>query len=288
VRGAPPEPSAALSVVAPFTLRGMAVTVWELGSIQRDSFAPRFWSSKGCLYHHAYPVGYRASKAHFGREYSMHILAGPCGPRFRVVDAASGQAFEGDSPTQPWTLVCVSKRLGTRISGPLFFGFSDALTQRALCALYTPTELAAARAGGTVASAAPCAVERCAAELRAALEGLGEKTSFALAASRALLPGGAQLGGLEQLRALARADGGARLAAFLTGSAEVAESTRRWPLWAAVFVPKILAQLLCPPEGEERGCETPQAGPPPPPGRRAAAAASGSQQRVAAASASPL
>ena len=39
-----------------------SVTVWELGEVQRDNFAPRFWSSKGCLFHHAYTVGYRASK----------------------------------------------------------------------------------------------------------------------------------------------------------------------------------------------------------------------------------
>jgi hypothetical protein len=244
VRGALPEPSATLRVVAPFTLRSQGVTVWELGTIQRDTFAPRFWSSKGCLFHHAYPVGYRAAKSHFGRAYSMHILAGACGPRFRVVDTASGESFEGDSPTQPWTLVCTSKRLGTRISGPLFFGFSDPLTQRALAALYTPDELTAARAGGTVASAAPCAVERCAAELRASLEGLGDKTSFALAASRSLLPDGTQLGGIEQLRTLARADGGARLADWLLRSNELSDATRRWPLWAAVFVPRILAAVL--------------------------------------------
>lgn len=38
-------------------------TVWDVGSLHRGAFAHRYWSSKGCLYHHAYPIGYRASKA---------------------------------------------------------------------------------------------------------------------------------------------------------------------------------------------------------------------------------
>ena len=45
--------------------------------------------------------------------------------RAQVRDTGSGEEFAGTSPTHPWTAVCLSKRLGTRISGPLFFGFSD-------------------------------------------------------------------------------------------------------------------------------------------------------------------
>ena len=284
VRVALPEPSDTFSVSAPFTLRSIGVTVWELGTIQRASFAPRFWSSRGCLFHHAYPVGYRAAKSHFGRAYSMHILAGECGPVFRVVDDASGEVFDGLSPTQPWTAVCTSKRLGTRISGPLFFGFSDPLTQRALCSLYTPAELAAARAGGVVASAAPSTEERAASEFRT-LDGLGEKTSLALAHTRALLPGGARLEGLSALRALVQADAGASLQRFLTQSDEVSEATRRWPIWASVFVPKIVAQLLAEAGG---ACTTPaQAGEagviadPPGSGSRATGRATGRKARLA-------
>lgn len=41
--------------------------------------------------------------------------------------------------------VCIAQRTGQRISGPLFFGFSDPLTQRAIATnLYNPAELAAA------------------------------------------------------------------------------------------------------------------------------------------------
>lgn len=35
--------------------------------------------------------------------------------------------------------------LGGRMTGPLFFGFSDPVTQRAIAALYEPHELAAAQ-----------------------------------------------------------------------------------------------------------------------------------------------
>lgn len=38
------------------------VTVWELGQVHRGAWAHRYWSSSGCLYHHAYPVGFRATK----------------------------------------------------------------------------------------------------------------------------------------------------------------------------------------------------------------------------------
>lgn len=53
--------------------------------------------------------------------------------------------FSGESPTKPWTDVCLAHRTGQRISGPLFFGFSDAVTQRAIAAnLYSAAELRAA------------------------------------------------------------------------------------------------------------------------------------------------
>jgi len=173
----------------------------------------------------------------------MHIVGGPCGPIFRVVDDATGEVFDGESPTKPWTAVCVSKRLGTRISGPLFFGFSDPLTQRAIAQLYTPEELAAARAGSTVASRAPGPEEVAAAQF-CTVEGLGEATALALALTRQLAPGGARLAGLAQLQELVRADGGEGLTLFLTQSLEVSEATRRWPLWPLVFVPKIVAALV--------------------------------------------
>ena len=63
----------------------------------------------------------------------------------QVVDQQTGAVFCGESPTKPWTDVCIAHRTGQRISGPLFFGFSDPLTQRAIAAnLYSAGELAAA------------------------------------------------------------------------------------------------------------------------------------------------
>lgn len=203
---------------APFA----GVTVWELGQVHRGTWAQRYWSSPGCLFHHAYPVGYRATKVQFGRMYEMAIEEGAAGPLFKVgrlslssckaaarqlqgscklklavnlllvqsgtagcvctrlaapfrhppclatawlctrllapqvTDQQSGVVFTGSSPTKPWTEICIAHRTGQRISGPLFFGFSDPLTQRAIAAnLYSKEELRAvlqARRGGGIAS----------------------------------------------------------------------------------------------------------------------------------------
>ena len=129
------------TVSAPFTLASLRVSVLDLGAIHRGPFPQNYWSSRGCIYHHPFPVGYRARKTHFGREWEMRIDAGECGPSFVVTDVATGELHAGDSPTQPWTKVCVKKGLGTRISGPQFFGFSDPVTMRALSTLCSPSEL---------------------------------------------------------------------------------------------------------------------------------------------------
>ncbi|KAF8938536.1 hypothetical protein BGZ47_008536 [Haplosporangium gracile] len=82
------------------------------------------------LFKHPYPIGYRAEKFYFRERYMMYIKEGPEGPIF-IVESASGRVFEGSSPTLPWTKVCLaSSSKGTRISGPLFFGFSDPITQK--------------------------------------------------------------------------------------------------------------------------------------------------------------
>ena len=68
----------------PVYLRSIDVTIWELGQIYRGPFSHRYWSNKACLYHHAYPVGYRATKSHFGRLYEMTIQQDTFGPVFKV------------------------------------------------------------------------------------------------------------------------------------------------------------------------------------------------------------
>ena len=153
-RGLPfPDPSDfpdSLGVFAPFTLRSIGVTVESLGVVHRAAFAPAYWSSKGCLFHHAYPVGYVATKTHFGRAWRMSIEAGEVGPVFKVTDIVSGRCYEGETPTKPWTAACVATRTRTRISGPLFFGFSDPATMRALAHLYTREEIHACKTGERV------------------------------------------------------------------------------------------------------------------------------------------
>ncbi|RKP24301.1 hypothetical protein SYNPS1DRAFT_17409, partial [Syncephalis pseudoplumigaleata] len=96
-----------------------------------------------CMFHHPYPVGYRASKHHFGREYWMTIEADEDGPIFLVFTKDGRHRFKGYTPTQPWTQACLaSATKGTRISGPLFFGFSDPIIQAMIQQLpgYEPWE----------------------------------------------------------------------------------------------------------------------------------------------------
>ncbi|KAI8340245.1 hypothetical protein BC941DRAFT_338529, partial [Chlamydoabsidia padenii] len=83
-----------------------------------------------CKFKHPYPIGYRATKAHFGNQYTMTISEGENGPLFSV-QVNSSQTFTGATPTAPWTTACLkSKSQGTRVSGPLFYGFSDLITMR--------------------------------------------------------------------------------------------------------------------------------------------------------------
>ncbi|RKO87703.1 hypothetical protein BDK51DRAFT_14887, partial [Blyttiomyces helicus] len=84
-----------------------------------------------CIFRHPYPVGYRAKKHHFHRDWLMEIEDGGDGPVFKVI-SDNGKVFSGPSPTAPWTDICIAlagQHGKTRISGPLFFGFSDPLTQ---------------------------------------------------------------------------------------------------------------------------------------------------------------
>jgi hypothetical protein len=129
-----PDPAnfVASEIAAPFSLRSIGVTVHSLGDVFRGAFKQRYWSNPGCLFHHAYPAGYVASKHHFGTHYEMRIDTSEFGPVFRVTNTQTGLTFTGHSPTKPWTEHCLAMKTKTRISGPLFFGFSDPITMRAL------------------------------------------------------------------------------------------------------------------------------------------------------------
>jgi hypothetical protein len=126
-----PGPDTILTV--PLTLPSIGTTIWSLGEIVVGPDAKRYWSNRQCLFKHPYPLGYRASRTHFGKEWIMKIERGEKGPLFVVEDEEEGQRFTGNTPTHPWTKACIaSPSPGTRVSGPLLFGFSDPLTQRLL------------------------------------------------------------------------------------------------------------------------------------------------------------
>ncbi|KAI8889467.1 hypothetical protein K501DRAFT_208490 [Backusella circina FSU 941] len=119
------------SVSVPVTLRSIGTTIWSLGKLNTDTGRSKSWSSRGCRYKHPYPIGYEATKSHFGNDYTMKILAGEAGepPLFTV--QVGSTIFKGNTPTAPWTEACIkSKSSSTRVSGPLFYGFSDPLTMR--------------------------------------------------------------------------------------------------------------------------------------------------------------
>jgi hypothetical protein len=115
-----------VTVSAPFTILSTQTTIWNLGEINVQGNS-EYFSSAGCIYKHPYPVGYFASKYHFGYEFSMWISKNNNGPVFHVL-CEDGCHFQGTTPTKPWTDVCLhfqSKVGKTRLSGPLLYGFSD-------------------------------------------------------------------------------------------------------------------------------------------------------------------
>ena len=129
-----------LGMFGPFAMKTQKtngpVTVVEVGEVVSGGtrrFASEFWSRSGCLYHHPYLIGYKAEKVFQGRVYLMEIVDGEDRPMFRVTDKeAPAKTFVGETPTAPWYDLLISKRLGTRISGPQFFGFSERTTMAAI------------------------------------------------------------------------------------------------------------------------------------------------------------
>ncbi|KAI8145209.1 hypothetical protein BJV82DRAFT_51270 [Fennellomyces sp. T-0311] len=115
----------------------IGTTIWELGRIYTEEGRSKYWSGRGvgvkeqirdkclktikkCRYKHPYPIGFRATKSHFGNEYTMTIEKGDEGPVFKVQVNSSKTIYSGATPTAPWTEACKkSKSQGTRVSGPL-------------------------------------------------------------------------------------------------------------------------------------------------------------------------
>ncbi|OBZ82200.1 hypothetical protein A0J61_09750 [Choanephora cucurbitarum] len=108
-------------ISVPFTLRSIGTTVWSLGELVKGRGRSKAWSSRGCKYKHPYPIGYRATKSHFGNDYTMGILPPERegeGPVFTVQH--NNTIWKGPTPTAPWTEACIKSRSSqTRVSGPL-------------------------------------------------------------------------------------------------------------------------------------------------------------------------
>lgn len=232
-------------IVAPFSILSERITVLDLGTIHRQHYAHKYWSSSGCRYHHAYPVGYRATKVVFGKIFEMSIEQSDTGPEFCVVDTVTNAVFRGETPTAPWTAVCIAQKTGQRISGPLFYGFSDPFTLKALAInLYNASELKASVEGSTTKN-----LEESEEEFRAreflTVQGIGPKVAEIL--SRVDVTG-MRAGSPKSLQELSRwlkeSDGNKeQLFFFLTTDESIPEKTRKWSQWYKQIAPKIVKNI---------------------------------------------
>lgn len=234
-----------LQVATPFTLLSEKVTVIELGSVWRGEYAHHYWSSTGCKYHHAYPVGYRATKVVFGKTYEMSIEEGEAGPAFCVQDTVTGKEWRGDSPTNPWTAICIHQNTGQRISGPKFFGFSDLFTLKALAKnLYNEEELAAAVSGAVTFNEKMTDEELAAKKFSDEINGVGPKLGEILARFD-VTGGGGKPKSLSELAAWCRAshDNRRKLYAFLTTNENIPATTRAWPTWFKTIAHRVVDNI---------------------------------------------
>eukprot|EP00122_Pirum_gemmata_P001158 Pgem_evm1s1035 len=88
-----PEP---MNIGFPLTLCSIGVTVWDIGKIYTGENPGLYWSTSSCKHQHPYPVGYKASKIHFGRMYDMEITASEDGPVFSVKQR-DGKGYSGQT-----------------------------------------------------------------------------------------------------------------------------------------------------------------------------------------------
>jgi len=183
---------------------------------------------------HQYPVGYRATKTVFGKTYEMSIEQGETGPVFCVQDTVSGQDWRGETPTNPWTAVCIHQNTGQRISGPKFYGFSDLFTLKALAKnLYNEEELAAAVSGSVTFNRNMTEEELRAKEFCDSINGCGPKMAEILAREDITGTADGTPLSLPELAAWAQMgpENRKKLYLWLTTSDCIPEKTRRWSVW---------------------------------------------------------
>jgi hypothetical protein len=164
----------------------------------------------------------------------MSIEEGETGPVFCVQDTVSGKEWRGETPTNPWTAVCIHQNTGQRISGPKFFGFSDLFTLKALAKnLYNEEELAAAVSGSVTFNQNMTEEELRAKEFCDKINGCGPKMAEILAREDVTGAADGRPKSLPELAAWARLhpDNRKKLYLWLTTSDCIPEKTRRWSVW---------------------------------------------------------
>ncbi|CAB4399263.1 hypothetical protein RhiirA5_471087 [Rhizophagus irregularis] len=131
------------SITFPYRLPSTPTTIISLGSYHKSTAA--WWSNPGSLYHHPIPINYKAMRVEKNRSFIMSIDEDPetGNPRFIVTDQTTNATFVGNTPTKPWTTICISYKGSrtTRISGPLYFGFSDPTLQRLLTKMVQESDI---------------------------------------------------------------------------------------------------------------------------------------------------
>lgn len=93
-------------IYLPLTLFSIGTTIYSLGQIYQGPKVLHYWSNRQALFLHPYPIGFRASKTHFGHLHYMAIDEGPDGPIF-TVHREKGPVWTGPYRT-PLFLLCGS------------------------------------------------------------------------------------------------------------------------------------------------------------------------------------
>eukprot|EP00761_Pharyngomonas_kirbyi_P013454 gb/GECH01013483.1/.p1 GENE.gb/GECH01013483.1/~~gb/GECH01013483.1/.p1 ORF type:complete len:1109 (+),score=258.13 gb/GECH01013483.1/:1-3327(+) len=129
------------SIRLPLHLKNNTIEVKNLGYRYTGIHEEKYWRKLKGVRSHPFPVGYSAIRKWGGSDYQMKVIEGRQGPIFEVIDLENNYSYKGNSCTKPWTELCKQKKNKTRISGPLWFGFTDETLIRILKSLPTKEKL---------------------------------------------------------------------------------------------------------------------------------------------------
>eukprot|EP00842_Homolaphlyctis_polyrhiza_P002046 jgi/Hompol1/2842/HPOL_006189-RA len=97
------------NISAPFSLASNHVTILDLGHIvTAPELCHLYWSAPTSMFRHLYPVGFKSTKWHFDREWTMTISESQIGPVFTVQATTGGPVYQGRSATKPWSDICAA------------------------------------------------------------------------------------------------------------------------------------------------------------------------------------